>query len=275
MLEVINNVNDLVKITRKKNLKIVIAGDTHVGHQEGYLAPNMQTKKGVVVRQSKTQKERHSETIRHLQEIGEIDILILTGDLCEGKQVRMAGIGLNATDTDTMVKWTSMTILDWCTILKPKYIVITKGTDYHTSVGIGGDLDYQVASMLSASGYKVYYGIEINVKLGELVWYLRHYYPTVSVNRTMPLEKMYRFKSRDYTAERLKILPDVMLFAHIHLQLGPIKIEQRTYAMTAPALKGKDSYMKSKGYGWEPDIGILFLEQTGKYIDHKRFYRTV
>lgn len=249
-------------------------GDMHVGHEEGYLHPFAMTKKGVEVKQSQKQQLRHNQIISHLKEIGKVDVLILTGDLCEGKQIRMAGVGLNQTDTDTTVKWASQIILEWCYILKPKVILVAKGTDYHTSVGIGGDLDYQVASMLSASGYKVYYGVELLVKLGQLIWYIRHYYPTVSVNRIMPLEKMFRFKSRDFMAKRLKYFPDVMAFAHIHLCLGIVKIEQRTYAFTTPALKGKDAYMKSKGYGWQPDKGVLFLEQTGKYIDHSRFYRT-
>lgn len=274
MLRIINN-NDVVKIPEisdVENLKVAVMSDPHVGHEVGYLPSNALSKNGHKVQQSKLQQKMHRETIRHLKKIGEVDILLLLGDLCEGKQSRMAGVGLRDADTDTMVGWAVSAILEWCSYLKPKAIIITKGTDYHTTRNIGGDLDYQVANIL-AQTFNVYYGIEMFAKIGKLIWYLRHYYPTVSVNRTMPLEKMFRFKARDFVAKRLKVFPDVMGFAHIHLYLGLIKIEQRTYMFTSPALKGKDSHMKSKGYGWEPDLGILVFEQNGKYIDSNRFYR--
>jgi len=184
----------------------------------------------------------------------------------------MAGIELHDADTDSMVRWASQAILEICKYLNPKVIIITKGTDYHVTAGIGGDLDYQVANVLSSS-YDVYYGIEIYAKIGKNIWYLRHYYPTVSVNRIMPLEKMFRFKARDWAAGKLRQFPDVMAFGHIHLCLGIVRIEQRTYAFTAPALKGKDNFIKSRGYGWEGDIGMIYLEQKGKYIDHFHFER--
>lgn len=274
VLRVIHNskVVKIPKISDVENLKYAVMSDPHIGHQVGYLPPNAISKKGHRVQQSQFQRRLHRETISHLKEIGKVDILLLLGDLCEGKQVRMAGVGLHDADTDTMVKWAVQSILEWCSYLKPKVIIITKGTDYHTTRNIGGDLDYQVANILGQT-FEVYYGIEIYAKLGKLVWYLRHYYPTVSVNRTMPLEKMFRFKARDFAAEKLKIFPDVMGFAHIHLCLGLTKIDQKTYAFTAPALKGKDDYMKSRGYGWEPDLGVLELRQNGKYIDYSRFYR--
>lgn len=266
--------NKIVKIPEfieQDDVSYAVLSDSHIGHIKGYLPANAYTKKGQRVPQNPLQRKMHRETIRYLKEIGEVDILILLGDLCEGKQVRTAGIELHDADTDTMVKWAIEAILEWCSYLKPKVIVMVKGTDYHTTVGIGGDLDYQVANILSQI-YKVYYGVELYLKIGQLIWYLRHYYPTVSVNRMMPLEKLFRFRARDFASGRLKVIADVMGFAHIHLHLFS-KIEQRTYMFTAPALKGKDNYMKSRGYGWEPDLGVLSLKQTGKYIDQHRFYR--
>lgn len=274
MLKMINDgkVFEVPEVKDQKDISYAVLSDLHTGHVTGYLPPNMMSKSGNLIRQNQLQRKVHRETIRHLKEIGEVDILIILGDLCEGKQVKIAGVGLHDCDTDTMVKWAVHSVLEWCSILKPKVIIITKGTDYHTTVGIGGDLDYQIASILGAT-FSVYYGVELYLKLGELIWYLRHYYPTVSVNRMMPLEKMFRFKARDVAAGRCKVIPDVMGFGHVHVSMPLTKIENRTYAFVAPALKGKDDYMRGKGYPYEADLGLVHMVQTGKYVDQYRFYR--
>jgi len=62
-------------------------------------------------------------------------------------------------------------------------------------------------------------------------------------------------------------MPDVFLRGHLHVAIGPVRVEQRTYGVVSPCLKELDPYLQSKDYTWEPDLGVLLVRQTGKYLD--------
>lgn len=273
MLKIVNLGEYIALLVDTLFLRILIIADLHTGSKYGLLPPDARNKQGTKVPQSSLQHKMWKKLMVYLSEIDDIDVLIIGGDICEGKQVRVAGIGLEDADTDLMVRWATMSLLEICRIVNPKKILIVKGTDYHTSRAIGGDLDFQVAQMLGAT-YDVYYGIEINAFLGKekILWNLKHVYPTVSTNTLTPLEKNHRLMCREYNAGRLKYLPNVYGRFHIHRQLGPQRIDstrdkKRVYGFVGPCLKAQDPYMAQKPYSLIPDIGILYIEQDGTILN--------
>jgi len=263
----------IYNLKRMGFFKVVVIGDMHTGSKYGYLPHEAVTKEGVQITQTKWQRTMETNLLSEFKKIGEVDILIVMGDTCEGKQVKIAGITLSDADTDSMVKWATKSILDICKLLKPKIIIAVKGTDYHVSTGIGGDLDYQVASNLAYSGYKVLYGYPTaNVRIGNLKWKLKHKYPT-AMNITPPMEKVYKEVCADAKAKGYEV-PDVFGWGHAHQCVEPHRIYSTSaYAFIAPCLKLNDPHIEEATYVKRPDIGFLYIEQDADGYLNGRFIR--
>lgn len=254
-------------IFNEDNAKILLFADSHIGSRYGLLDPDAQTKDGSKVNPNETQLAIWNQLQTIISGLPEVDVVLLGGDICEGTQYRQAGIGMVTTDTSLQATWGADIIDDICKKVKPSVIVGVQGTGYHVTNYVGGDLDWEVGQHLADRGYKVYFGVSGNVKIGETLWNIKHAFPRATVNRLVPLEKIFRFIARDYAAGRLKQIPDVFVRAHIHICMGPVRIEQRTYGIVAPCLKELDPYLEGKDYTWEPDLGVMLLHQRGKILD--------
>jgi hypothetical protein len=266
------NENISLPITTKHNFNVIVMSDFHVGSRYGYLPREVTAKNGTPIVQSKEQRLMEKGLHDQLNKVGNIDVLILDGDLCEGKQIKIAGIDLSDSDTDTTVKWATNSIENIISITKPSYIVIVKGTDYHVTNAIGGDLDYQVASALSGT-HVVYYGLPVaNVRIGNMLWRISHRYPTTR-NITPPMETFLKELISDAHIKQYRV-PDVFVWAHTHQCIEPHRIlSTSSYGMVSPAQKLNDPYIDQSYYSKRPDIGFIHVEQDGDYLNG-RFIRT-
>ena len=261
-------------LKNRSDVTHLILGDAHCGSRTGLLPPNILNKRGVEVTQSQTQKNIWNQLVANLKNVGKVDVLIVGGDWVEGKQIHAAGLDLHDSDTDVQVKIGVESLKRICEISQPDYILFVEGTDYHIARGVGGVLDYQVAQLLGATlDIPIYYGTTLNVKIGELVWNIEH---RIAISNTFKLrvfEKIFDFYRRDFDAQRINVIPDVIVRFHHHVAQTPIRIEHSRWAIRGGCLKEKDTYLQKQSYPSNPDLGIMIVRQNGEYLDEVDYCR--
>lgn len=248
----------------------VVSGCWHVGDKYGSLPKNPITKEGTGVVGSRVQKRLYTELVESLKKIGQTELLILMGDLVEGKQLKVAGVPLNDSDTDTQVEWAYQlyeeTFYKYC---NPEKVIVVMGTPYHVLVGVGGNLDYQVADKISRISDVTFGYPALRFYLGskKLLWDVRHRISIASVNLLMPLEKTFRAYYR-ILAEEDSPIPDVICRGHNHsIVFEPTNVssgKNRRYALVSPCMKASDVYGETLPYPSTPKTGVMTIKQTDR-----------
>ena len=257
-------------------ITILVTGDWHVGDKHGILPKNPTTKDGGGINPSTFQKKMHKHLIKTLKKIGHVDLLLLMGDLCEGKQLKSFGVPLNDADTDNQVNWATElyqeTFFDYSS---PEKVVSIMGTPYHVMTGVGGNLDYQASGKISQMS-DVIFGYPIaNFRLGKgkVLWNLQHHVSIAQVNKLMPYEKIMRTYATNVTNDGGTI-PDVIGRAHNHgicypcVDVSDGRIPR--IAFNSACLKGTDTYGATLAYPSTPKVGVTTMEQTGKSVTGKK-----
>ena len=254
-------------------VRVTIIGDAHGGSRYAILPPDIETYDGTKLLQSRIQKTIWKGYLKSLDKIGETDVIIVGGDMAEGKQIKAAGVGLEDGNTDTHVDIGSRVVQEACTRLNPKAVIGITGTPYHISYGVGGNLDYQVLTNVNHDN--IYFGNTVNIKIGKskTLWNIQHKISIANVNRLMPAEKIYRFYYRDHASGRIDEIPDVIVRFHMHLMQPPTPIDGYRYFIRGGCLKAKDEYIGSLSYPSNPDIGVLETHQTDGLLEYSRFHR--
>jgi len=262
--------------------KLLGTGDWHTLDKWGVCPKDFKTKEGTPLTQHPVQKIVYDETIEICKKIGHVDVAFLMGDMAEGKQVSAYGVPLMDADTDNQVnaafKFYEDTIYKYCT---PTIVLAIMGTPYHRSVGIGGDLDYQIALRISTLSNVVFGQPNLNFLLGKdkVRWNLQHRISIARVNRMMPFEKTYRqharLESESWTGDFSRI-PDMFVRAHRHDPQIPFGIgEGRRWAMATPPLKVVDEFADLLPYPVKCTAGLMTVKQIelgdfqGKYYPIK------
>lgn len=269
------------------NVDGIISGDWHISDKYAAVPKNPATKEGVGIKPAKIQKYIREELKKILKEIGHVKLLILPGDLTEGVQKNIGGGQVIDTDADNQVEWTFQfyeeTFYEYC---NPEHVLITMGTPYHVMVGIGGNLDYQVASKISRISDVTFGYPNLQFYLGaeKKLWDVRHRISIARVNQNMPLEKTFRYFYR-MQAENGNRVPDVIGRAHNHsLVREPFNVSGGSvprYAWVSPCLKSNDIYGQQLRYPGDTMVGVISFSQgggvTGRYhaIDINKLSRGV
>ena len=260
-------------LPNSENIKITIIADAHGGSKYGIMPPGTVNKEGGVLTQTRLQRRLWKGYVKALNEIGETDVLIVGGDMAEGKQVKIAGVTLSDSDTDIHVSIGSSVLNYAIEQLKPKTVLCVAGTDYHTTYGVGGNLDYQIADKLIHDD--VSFGYVVNAEIGKskTLWNLQHKISIANVNQLMPAEKIFRFYYRDLASNRIKRVPDVVARFHMHRVQPPTIIDSNRYFIRGACLKGKDPYIATLSYPSNPDVGVLQVEQVDGRLESYKFHR--
>jgi len=255
----------------KEAVKLLTTGDWHALDKWGICPPAFSTKEGTPLHPSKVQKKIYRETVKLCKKIGHVDVAILMGDMAEGKQSKAFGVPLMDADTDNQVEaafqFYEATVHEHCT---PDIVLAIMGTPYHRSVGIGGDLDYQVASKIAQLDNVIFGQPNLSFLLGKdkVRWNLQHRVSIARVNRMMPLEKTYRFYNNlelmSWTGNPKRV-PDMVVRAHRHDPQVPFPLGQgRRWAMVTPPLKVVDEYASVMAYPVGPtSAGLMTVKQYG------------
>jgi len=260
----------------KETVTILVAGDWHVGDKYGILPKNPVTKEGSGIRPSNTQKKIYGELVKTLKEIGHVDLLLLMGDLCEGKQLASFGVPLNDADTDNQTNWAAQLYQEtFFDITKPDKVVSVMGTPYHAMVGIGGNLDYQVSQKIDSMSdtYFGYPSALFYLGKGKLLWDLQHRVSIASVNKLMPFEKIMRTYAVNVANDGGEV-PDVIGRGHNHsicyeatnISDGAIP----RIAFNSACLKADDIYGQELPYPSTAKVGVTSMLQEDRTVTGKK-----
>ena len=256
----------------REKVNILVTGDWHVGDKHGILPRNPATKEEGGIVPSPTQKRMHKQLTKTLETIGHVDLLLIMGDTCEGKQLKSFGVPLNDSDTDNQVNWAAElyqeTFFDYCS---PEKVLTIMGTPYHVMVGIGGNLDYQFADKIGQMSDVIFGYPNALFKLGKekLLWDIQHRVSIATVNRLMPYEKIIRTYAQN-VANDGGVVPDVIGRAHNHGICYPaINVSDGRIpriAFNAACLKGSDTYGATLPYPSTAKVGVTTMNQTGRRV---------
>jgi len=256
----------------EKNVTGICTGDWHIADKYAPQPDQACTKEGQTIKPSWVQKEIKKGLIKYLKQIGHVNVLIVNGDVTEGKQLKSFGVPVSDSDTDTQVEWARQfyeeTFYKYNT---PDYVLVTMGTPYHVSVGIGGNLDYQFADKISNMSNVIFGYPNLGFYLGKekMLWDVRHRVSIAQVNKLMPMEKTFRMFYHECVENNTEV-PNVVGRSHNH----SVAVEPRNfstgknkfYGWHAPCLKASDIYGEQLSYPSSPQMGVLSFTQSGRVL---------
>jgi hypothetical protein len=261
----------------QETMSILVTGDWHVGDKYGILPKNPVTKEGSGIRPSNTQKRIYSDLVKTLKTIGHVDLLLIMGDTCEGKQLSSFGVPLNDADTDNQVNWAAELYQEtFYDINSPDKVISVMGTPYHVMVGIGGNLDYQVAQKISTMSetYFGYPNAQFYLGKGKLLWDLQHRVSIASVNRLMPFEKTIRTYAVNVANDGGEV-PDVIGRGHNHsICYDAINVSDGAIpriAFNNACLKADDIYGLGLPYPTTAKVGVTTMRQEGRIVTGRKY----
>ena len=143
-------------VSKKKNHKIIVISDTHVGGITGYLPSGCVDERGNLQHQTIHQEIMEKNLKSELKKVGKIDELVFLGDMVDGKNVKAGGLDISNVNTDCQVQWAYLMAKSFIEILEPKIIMGLNGSNYH----VEDSLDRRVLRRLSKEypNIEVYFG---------------------------------------------------------------------------------------------------------------------
>lgn len=246
--------------------RVVAIGDLHCGHYAGLTPPVFQYRCTVgpnyLRKRGALQFECWSWYSKTLASLQPIDVLIVNGDMIDGKGTRSGGTELVTSDMQQQADMAAMCILE----AKASKIICTYGTPYHVSAD-GDDMESIVASKVDATigGHE---WIDVN----GCVFDVKHKVGSSQVPHGRHTAIAREHLWNQLWAERDEApRADVILRSHVHFY--DFCGSDDFLAMTLPALQGPGSKYGSRqcsgiihyglvhfdvdddgGYSWQPHI---------------------
>ncbi len=264
-----------IVVSKDKDFKIVVLSDAHIGSRTGYLPSGCKHEREEEQPQTTDQVTMEKNLLKSLTKIGKVDILILLGDMIEGKNSKAGGLDIGNVNTDVQVEWAFLFGKSVIDILQPKHVLGLNGSEYHTE----GTLDRRLLHRLSLhyTNTDFYYGTYLKFFLGDKYWYLQHRFID-GVSKAGTLEK-YWDKLHKMSWDRGRT-PDVIGYGHTHKAQNPVQLvngKQPVYGFVAPCQKMPDMFCSQGPVGAFWEIGFMYIEQEGvelygRYINTYRYW---
>ncbi len=262
-------------ISDKKNFKIVVLSDTHIGGRTGYLPSGCKHERGEDNPQTDHQKTMEKNLLRALKKTGEVDVVIFLGDMIDGRNVKAGGLDVSNVNTDMQIEWAALFANSVLDILKPKYVLGLSGSDYHVESTLDRALLYRISSQYP--NIKVFFGDSLKFVLGKKLWYLAHRF-VEGASKGGTLERYWnKFCTKTFGRERT---PEIIGYGHVHQAQNPYQIKNGpnpVYGFVCPSQKVPDSFCGKGSTGTFWEIGFMYLEQkgaklTGEYINTYEYW---
>jgi hypothetical protein len=250
--------------------KILCIGDLHCGHFGGLTPPEFWWSSERNNQISDMQRETWACYKDMLDEIGEVDVAIVNGDLIDGKGNRSGSTELVTADLNEQIKMACRCIEQ----IKCKHVYLTYGTPYHTSSGSGEDMEQIVANYLG-------YGIKSHLKLkvDGVVFDVRHdvnssavpYARNTALAKTAVWDRLNKIREEDYD---LACNKTVYVRSHVHYYnyCG----DYTGLALTLPALQTSfTKFGKRRCVGTTDWGGVLIEVENGEILNHKPYLYTI
>lgn len=188
--------------------KVLAIGDLHCGSTVGITHPNWIVNAGRNKELHKLQVEMWDNYLEIIQNFGEVDALIVNGDVIDGKGTRAGGTEQITVD---MLEQTDMAIAALVEI-NAKKMYFTYGTPYHTTTASGEDFDKLVADAFESPIVD-----ELNLDVDGLIFNVKHKVGNSSspYNRAMQVGK-HRLWDALYSLREGDVASDIYLRSHVH-----------------------------------------------------------
>ena len=229
--------------------KVLVIGDLHCGSMSGLTPPNYIVSKGRNEFFSKLQEDMWKNYIEILKEFGTVDVLVVNGDVIDGKGHRSGGTELLAPD---LLEQTDIAI-EALSYIKAKSMFFTYGTPYHTTSKSGEDFDKIVANAFNATIHD-----ELNLKVENVLFNIKHKVDSSSspYNRAMPVGK-HRLWDALQSLRTEDECPAVYLRSHVHY--FSFCGESNWTAFTLPALQANQTKYGSRQCSGITDWGMCLF----------------
>ena len=219
----------------------MVIGDLHCGSLCGLTPPGWMVSRQRSRFYHDLQQEMWDNYMDILSHFGDVDDLVVNGDVIDGKGTRSGGTEMITSDMFEQTRIATEALSQ----IRCKNIYFTYGTAYHTASEGGEDFDQLVASNFNANIYD-----ELDLNAGGVVFNIRHKIGASSnpSSRAMPVGKarlwdaLRSIRNDDQPA-------DVYIRSHVHYFC--FCGESKWTAFTIPALQASNTK-----YGARQCIGI-------------------
>lgn len=242
--------------------KVLAIGDLHCGSMVGLTHPNWIFKKERNREVYNLQCEMWDKYCESLDEIGKVDVLLVNGDIIDGKGVKAGGTEQITVD---MLEQTEMAIA-CIEQIKFKNAIFTYGTPYHTASKSGEDFDKIVAKHFNSEIFD-----ETNFEVDKVLFNARHKVGSSSspYNRAQPVGRHRLWESLSSLRTKDEI-PQIFLRSHVHYFSGCEEKDWR--AFTLPALQASATKFGARECVGLTDWGmIVFLVENGQYAGYESY----
>lgn len=244
-----------------KSKRVIVLGDMHSGHRAGLTPPQWQTKPDDSVPQkakwARTQAELWNFYKRTVADLAPIDILIVNGDLIDGKGEKSGGTELITSDRGEQAEMAFQAIA----MAQAKEVRIVRGTPYHA--GATEDFENNVADKLGC-------------KIGDHEWYdingvvfdVKHHIAFTGVPHTKGTA-LLRDALWNLIWAKAEGQPDadIIIRSHVHTYWYCCGMRPDQLAMTTPAMQGMGSKFGARQCSRMVDVGMVSfdIERKGKW----------
>ena len=232
--------------------KVVIISDLHCGHRAGLTPPDWQysaEKDSEKRKWGKLQSELWNQYLEIIQEIKSIDVLIVNGDMVDGKNLRAGGSELITSDRIEQANMAVECINAW----KCKTIVMTYGTPYHG--GVDEDWEKIVAKEVDADiqdhGFYDIAGFIFDVK---------HHISKSAMpyGQITPLLREGEWNIKWSVVKNNQPRADVLIRSHVHYK--ELAYHDNCWHIITPALMGLGSKFGARICSNIVDWGVTLVE---------------
>jgi len=224
-------------------LKVLVLGDWHIGSNVGLMLPEYTDPySGITIRANQIQTFLFEKFCQMLNSIGEIDILILNGDIIEGPNKAEQGLGVWTTDIHAQATCAAALV----DMIPCKKIYCTQGSTYHTGNPTG---DKIVSDLVGADWIGDWQFIKIN---NTITIYLKHYGDFAS----LPYTRCTAQRKQAFIAKAQGTDVDIFINSHTHHFYA--SLDSNDTSISVPCWKGIDGYIGKRTIE-QPDNGYVIL----------------
>ena len=235
-----------------KTKRVLVLSDFHAGHEVGLTPPkwNIGQADDPMVEYRSILWSRFKDILRA---VGKPDILVLNGDLIDGRGEKSGSVELLVLDRLDQVNMASEIVGE----VGAKTVIMTRGTDYH--VGLSESFENQIAVNVGAERI----GDVVNIDVNGLLINFRHH---VGGSQT-PLGRASNLLRESvwntlWSVRQEFPLADVLVRSHVHYHSfvgGPGWL-----ALTTPALQGYGTRYGERRLSGLIDWGVTVFDVKSK-----------
>lgn len=229
--------------------KILAIGDLHCGSMSGLTPPEWMVSKGRNSFFSHLQEEMWQKYIDTINEFGKVDVLIVNGDIIDGKGIKSGGTQLITTD---LIEQSEIAI-NALSYIKADKVFFTYGTPYHTSSKGGEDFDKIVADAFKAKIDNYF-----NLKVEGVLFNIKHDVQSSSNpnNRSMPVARHRLWDSLDALKNEDE---PASVFIRSHVHYYSFCGGNGWYGFTLPALQANCTKFGARRCYTSTDWGMVMF----------------